>query len=239
MSRRLKKLSLVKQLNDIQERIQRTAERVDRNPEDVKLIPVSKYNPIESIQTLIDAGVKDFGESRVQELIEKQSQLSEEVNWHLIGHLQRNKVKYIVRMPNCKLIHSVDSFKLAEEIHRRCEVEERDQIDILVQVNVANDDDKFGLPASKALEMIQEIARLDRVKIKGLMTIVFAVDDAEEVRPYFRKLKELADTIKEAVIPGVEMKELSMGMTNDFEVAIEEGATMIRVGSAIFGERNY
>lgn len=232
-------MSLVKQYNDIQKRIQSAAERVGRNPEDVKLIPVSKYNPVESIQTLVDVGVKDFGESRVQELTEKQPQLSEEINWHLIGHLQRNKVKYIVRMPNCKLIHSVDSFRLAEEIQQRCEVEERDQVDILVQVNVANDDDKFGLPASKALDVIREIARLERVKIKGLMTIVFEVDEPEEVRPYFRKLRELADTIRGAGISGVEMKELSMGMTNDFEVAIEEGATMVRVGSAIFGARNY
>ncbi|AZR73022.1 YggS family pyridoxal phosphate enzyme [Anoxybacter fermentans] len=229
-------MGLLERLADVQRRIRLAAERVNRNPEEIKLIPVSKYHSIEKIQTLLKAGIYDFGESRVQELREKQSQLPKDVNWHLIGHLQRNKVKYVVRMPNCKLIHSVDNLRLVQEIQRRCELEDT-TMDILVQVNVANDDAKFGILSGEALEFVKKVAEFDRVKVKGLMTIVPEVDDPEEVRPYFRRLKELSEEIRKAAIPGVEMAELSMGMTNDFEVAIEEGATMVRIGSAIFGPR--
>ncbi len=231
-------MNLLERLIDVQKRVGEAAARARRDPDEVQLIPVSKFHPLEEIQMLMTAGITDFGENRVQELLEKQSVLSgAEVNWHLIGHLQRNKVKYVVRMPNLKLIHSVDSFRLAEEIQKRCETEER-EMDILIQVNVANDDAKFGVPARTTVELIRRIFVFDRVKVKGLMTIVPEVDDPEEVRPYFRKLKELSMEIQ-TTIPGVEMTELSMGMTNDFEIAIEEGATMVRVGSAIFGSRNY
>ena len=226
-------------LENVKERMEQAANRAGRDVEDVKLIPVSKYHSIDKIKELMEIGIYTFGESRAQELRDKQEILSEEINWHFIGHLQRNKVKYIIRMPNCEYIHSLDSMRLAKKIQHRCELEET-EIKVLVQVNVANDDDKFGILARNALEYIEKVAKkFDRIKIKGLMTILPHFDDPEDCRPYFRKLKELSQQIGEANIPGVEMKELSMGMTNDFEVAIEEGATMIRVGSGIFGPRNY
>ncbi len=232
-------MKLLDRFDNIQIKVQKAAQCVNRNPKDVKLVAVSKFHPIEEITPLIESGHYIFGESRVQELQEKQPLLPNDVEWHLIGHLQRNKVKYIVRMPNCKLIHSVDSLRLIEEIQCQCELNDRQEMDILIQVNVANDDAKFGVSAIEAIELIREAMRYDRVKIKGLMTIVPEVDKPEEVRGYFKKLRELLHQIQDAQIPGLELTELSMGLTGDFEVAIEEGATMVRIGSAIFGSRNY
>lgn len=230
--------TLIEQYQEVLERVRQAAIKANRHPDEVKLVPVSKFNPVEKIETLLEIGVAAFAESKVQELQEKQPVLPPHVEWHLIGHLQRNKVKYVVRMPNCRLIHSVDSFRLAEEIQRQCEKEER-VMEILIQVNVANDDAKFGVPVGEALAMVKDIATLERVKVKGLMTIVPEADDPEETRPHFRRLRQLAEEIRTVGIPGVEMQELSMGMTGDFPVAIEEGATLVRVGSAIFGARDY
>ncbi|MCK4259111.1 MAG: YggS family pyridoxal phosphate-dependent enzyme [Halanaerobiales bacterium] len=232
-------VNVIERLAEVQSRIQKSAERVNRNLEEITLISVSKFHPIEEIEPLIETGNYVFGESRVQELQEKQPLLPNNVEWHLIGHLQRNKVKYVVRMPNCKCIHSVDSIRLIEEIQRQCELNDREEMDILIQVNIANDDAKFGISPQEVLNLIREVSKFDRVKVRGLMTIVLEVDDPEDVRIYFRKLKELRDQIKAAEISGIEMTELSMGMTGDFEIAIEEGATMVRIGSAIFGARNY
>lgn len=235
-------MDLVNRLRDVKKRIRLSAERVKRDPEEIKLIPVSKFRSVEEMQVLIANGVKDFAENKVQELLKKQSILGREINWHLIGHLQRNKVKQLSLMPNLQLIHSVDSLRLAEEIEKRCQFAKR-QMAILLQINVANDDAKFGLLPHQTWEVLIEVAKLERIKIKGLMTIVPEVKDPNEVRPYFRRLKdlsqELAEKIADQAISGVEMNELSMGMTNDFEVAIEEGATIVRVGSAIFGPRGY
>lgn len=235
-------MDLVNRLRDVKKRIRLSAERVKRDPEEIKLIPVSKFRSVEEMQILIASGVKDFAENKVQELLKKQSILGREINWHLIGHLQRNKVKQLSLMSNLQLIHSVDSLRLAEEIEKRCQFAQR-QMAILLQINVANDDAKFGLLPQQAWEVLKEVAKLERIKIKGLMTIVPEVKDPNEVRPYFRRLKdlsqELAEKVADQAISGVEMNELSMGMTNDFEVAIEEGATIVRVGSAIFGPRGY
>lgn len=235
-------MDLVNSLRDVKKRIRLSAERVKRDPEEIKLIPVSKFRSVEEMQILIASGVKDFAENKVQELLKKQSILGREINWHLIGHLQRNKVKQLSLMSNLQLIHSVDSLRLAEEIEKRCQFAQR-QMAILLQINVANDDAKFGLLPQQAWEVLKEVAKLERIKIKGLMTIVPEVKDPNEVRPYFRRLKdlsqELAEKVADQAISGVEMNELSMGMTNDFEVAIEEGATIVRVGSAIFGPRGY
>ena len=231
-------MNICERLAAIQERIQLAATRVNRNPVEVKLLPVSKFNPIESIEAVMAAGISDFAESKVQELMDKQSKMPLTVNWHLIGHLQRNKVKYVVRMLNCRMIHSVDSVQLAREIERHCATLER-TMDILIQVNVANDDAKFGVTLAEVFPLLQEVAELPHIRIKGLMTIVPEEDNPEKCRPYFRRLRELAKEIEQLRIPGVEMSELSMGMTGDFEVAIEEGATIVRIGSAIFGARSY
>lgn len=235
-------MDLVNRLRDVKRRIQLTAERVKRDPEEIKLIPVSKFRSVEEMQILIDRGIRDFAENKVQELSTKQTILSDQVRWHLIGHLQRNKVKFLTLLPNLQLIHSVDSLRLAEEIQKRCQAANQ-EMPILMQINVANDDAKFGLLPNQAWGVLQEISKLKRVKVKGLMTIVPEVKDPNEVRPFFRRLKNLSDELAEKIavkgISGVELKELSMGMTNDFEVAIEEGATIVRVGSAIFGPRVY
>lgn len=231
-------MEIVDRLAAVQEQIRLAAERAHRDPQEIRLIPVSKFNPVESIQAVFDAGITAFAENKVQELMEKQPQLPVEIEWHLIGHLQRNKVKYIVRMPNCRWIHAVDSLRLAEEIQRLCVAEDR-EMNILIQVNVAEDEAKFGASVFETLTLVKAIAVLDRVHVKGLMTIVPEVDDPELSRPHFRRLRELAREIEAENIPGVEMRELSMGMTGDFRVAIEEGATMVRIGSAIFGARDY
>ncbi|WP_018247285.1 YggS family pyridoxal phosphate-dependent enzyme [Orenia marismortui] len=225
-------------LHKIEERIEKAAKRAGRNISEIKLLPISKYHSLEKMKVILDDGINDFGESRVQELTDKYDEFDSEVRWHMIGHLQRNKVKYLARRHRCTLIHSVDSLRLAKEINKRSKQEDR-VMNILIQVNTAEDDNKFGIYSKEAIELIKNISKLEYVKIKGLMTIAPYSDDPEEVRPYFRKLKELALKIEAIGIENVEMDELSMGMTNDLEVAIEEGATILRVGSGIFGEREY
>ncbi len=211
-------------------------ERAGRNPEEITLIAVSKTKPLSDIEELIGHGVKEFGENKVQELTSKYEEVSCKVNWHLIGHLQTNKVKYIV--DKAYLIHSVDSLKLAKEIDK--EAAKKSVIcDILVQVNVANEDTKFGLELEDTAKLVEDISKLPNVRIKGLMTIAPFVDNPEDNRGYFSQLKQLSLDIKSKNIDNVDMSILSMGMTNDYEVAIEEGATMVRVGTGIFGERNY
>ncbi|MBQ8318170.1 MAG: YggS family pyridoxal phosphate-dependent enzyme [Lachnospiraceae bacterium] len=211
-------------------------ERAGRNPEEITLIAVSKTKPLSDIEELIGHGVKEFGENKVQELTSKYEEVSCKVNWHLIGHLQTNKVKYIV--DKACLIHSVDSLKLAKEIDK--EAAKKSVIcDILVQVNVANEDTKFGLELEDTAKLVEDISKLPNVRIKGLMTIAPFVDNPEDNRGYFSQLKQLSLDIKSKNIDNVDMSILSMGMTNDYEVAIEEGATMVRVGTGIFGERNY
>ena len=162
--------------------------------------------------------------------------LPKDIKWHLIGHLQTNKVKYIV--DKVYLIHSVDSYKLAEQIEKEA-VKHNTEVNILIQVNVANEDTKFGLQYDDTIDEVKKISKLEHVHIKGLMTIAPFVENPEENRIHFRRLRELSDTIKSLDLENVDMKELSMGMTNDYEVAIEEGATLVRVGTGIFGNRIY
>ena len=181
-------------------------------------------------------GIRCFGENKVQELTEKYDKLPRDVKWHMIGHLQRNKVKYII--DKATLIHSVDSVRLAETIEQ--EAAKKDVIvPILVEVNVAEEDSKFGLKVNEVLSIIEEISRFPHIRIKGLMTIAPYVENPEENRPVFARLRKLSVDIAEKNIDNVSVEILSMGMTNDYEVAIEEGATMVRVGTGIFGERNY
>ena len=220
----------------IKQQVDETARNCGRDPEDITLIAVSKTKPLENIEELIAIGVKDFGENKVQELCDKYENVSAPVNFHLIGHLQTNKVKYIV--DKACLIHSVDSVKLAQTIQK--EAAKKGVIaQILIEVNVAEEDSKFGLHTEEVLPFVEEIASYPNVHVNGLMTIAPFVENPDENRGYFRTLKQLSLDIASKNIDNIDMNVLSMGMTNDYKVAIEEGATMVRVGTAIFGARNY
>ncbi len=221
---------------DVEERVLRACERSGRKRSEVTLIAVSKTKPISMIREAMDAGAKAFGENKVQELCEKYEALPKDLHWHMIGHLQRNKVKYVV--DKAELIHSVDSLRLAEEISREA-VKKGVQVKILIEVNVAEEESKFGVRTEDTEDLVRKAALLPNICICGLMTIAPYVEDPEENRPIFRTLKKLAVDIKKKNIDNVSMNVLSMGMTGDYEVAIEEGATMVRVGTGIFGERNY
>lgn len=227
---------LIDNYKSVQENIRKACEKVNRDIDEITLIAVSKTKPLSDIEELIAGGVAEFGENKVQELVDKYENVSKPVNWHLIGHLQTNKVKYIV--DKACLIHSVDSYKLAKEIEKEA-VKKGVNVNILVQVNVANEETKFGLDTSQVMELVEDISKLSNIRIRGLMTIAPYVENPEDNRVYFRQLKQLLLDIKTKNIDNVDMSILSMGMTNDYEVAIEEGATMVRVGTGIFGERNY
>ena len=221
---------------DIRKRIDEACLRSGRKPSEVTLIAVSKTKPVEMIEELAEYGVVDFGENKVQEMCRKIEVIDKPLNWHLIGHLQRNKVKYIV--DKAYLIHSVDSLRLAEEIQKEA-VKAGVVCRVLIEVNIGGEESKDGVSAADAPELVEEISRLSNVKVVGLMTVAPPVDNPEDNRVYFAGMKKLAEDIKATNLPNVEMNELSMGMTDDFEVAVEEGATMVRVGTAIFGERDY
>ena len=192
--------------------------------------------PVEMLQEIYDENIRDFGENKVQELCSKMEQLPSDIRWHMIGHLQRNKVKYIVG--KVELIHSVDTYRLAEEINIQAK-KQNVIVPILVEVNIAHEESKFGISAEDAILLVEEISKLENIRIKGLMTIAPYVENPEDNRLYFRKIKQLSVDITNKNIDNVFMEILSMGMTGDYMVAIEEGATMVRVGTGIFGERNY
>ena len=208
----------------------------NRNIEDVQLIAVSKTKPIEMLKEAYDAGCRDFGENKVQEILDKYEHLPSDARFHMIGHLQRNKVKYIV--DKVYLIHSVDSLRLAEEISKEAE-KKNVNVNILVEVNVAGEESKFGTTVETTTELIAKIASLPGIFVKGLMTIAPYVENPEENRQYFVSLRQLSVDIMSKNIDNVSMDILSMGMTGDYVVAVEEGATYVRVGTGIFGERNY
>ena len=223
-------------LKTVEEHVQEACKRAGRSREEVTLIAVSKTKPVEMLQEIYGEGVRDFGENKVQELCDIIEQLPSDIRWHMIGHLQRNKVKYIVG--KVALIHSVDTYRLAEEIN--IQAKKRGIIvPILVEVNIAGEKTKFGTTAEDAMLLVEEISKLENVRIKGLMTIAPFVENPEDNRLYFRKIKQLSVDITNKNIDNVSMEILSMGMTGDYEVAIEEGATMVRVGTGIFGARNY
>ena len=202
----------------------------------VTLIAVSKTKPVEMIREAYDEGVRDFGENKVQEIVDKYPRLPSDIRWHLIGHLQTNKVKYIV--DKVAMIHSVDSFKLAQEINRRA-AEHGVTVDILIEVNVAGEESKFGVSTLQTEDLCRQISTLPNVRIRGLMTVAPYVADPEENRPVFCALRQLLVDINAKNIDNVFMDCLSMGMSGDFTVAIEEGATFVRVGTSIFGQRVY
>lgn len=227
---------LQRNYQEVKENIRKACERVNRKESEVTLIAVSKTKPLSDIEEVLAGGCIDFGENKVQELCDKEEKISRPVNWHLIGHLQTNKVKYIVH--KAALIHSVDSYKLAQEIEK--EAAKKGVIaNVLIQVNIAGEDTKFGVSKEETEPLIRKISTMKNVKIKGLMTIAPFVEDPEENRVHFRNMRQLFIDIKEKNIDNVDMEILSMGMTGDYEVAVEEGATMVRVGTGIFGARNY
>lgn len=223
-------------LEQIKERIALAAKRAGRNPEDIQLIAVSKTYPASDIEKAISYGCSDFGENKVQELVGKIEAIEAPVNWHLIGHLQTNKVKYIVG--KTKLIHSVDSLKLAKEIEKQS-AKHNVVTKILIEVNVGEEASKHGILINEVIPLVKEISALPHVKVEGLMTVAPFVEDAEENRTIFRKLYDLSVDIQKQKFDNISMNVLSMGMSNDFEVAVEEGATHVRIGTAIFGYRDY
>ena len=224
-----------KQLDQINGRIKQTAEACGRDADSVRLVAVSKTVAPEAVREALEAGVTILGENYVQEAREKFDALVHyPVSWHFIGHLQSNKAKYAVRLFD--LIHSVDSLKLARELDKQAAKVDRVQ-QILVQVNISGEDTKSGISADETIDLISAISLMKNMSVKGLMTMPPYFYQPEKVRPYFAALRMLRDQIKERCIPNVSMDELSMGMTGDFEVAIQEGATLVRIGTAIFGER--
>ena len=223
-------------LNKVEENILAACKKSGRNREDITLIAVSKTKPVSLLNEAYAAGVRDFGENKVQEMCEKHEVMDKDIRWHMIGHLQTNKVKYLIG--KTALIHSVDSYKLACEIEKQA-AKHNCIIDILIEVNIAEEESKFGLAEEEVLQLVKEVSKLPHVRIQGLMTVAPYVVDSEENRPFFRKIKQLSVDIDNQNIDNVSMKILSMGMTGDYMVAIEEGATMVRVGTGIFGERNY
>ena len=227
---------LKENLKTVEEHVQEACKRAGRSREEVTLIAVSKTKPLEMLQEIYGEGVRDFGENKVQELCDKMEQLPSDIRWHMIGHLQRNKVKYIV--DKVYLIHSVDSLRLAEEISREA-VKKQVEVNILIEVNVAQEESKFGTTVEETATLIREIATLPGIHIRGLMTIAPFVEDPEENRGYFQKLRQLAVDIGNKNIDNISMNILSMGMTGDYMVATQEGATIVRVGTGIFGERDY
>lgn len=224
------------QYMEVKERVHKSCLNASRKPEEVTLIAVSKTKPVEMLKEVYECGCRHFGENKVQELVEKYEELPKDIKWHMIGHLQRNKVKYIVG--KTFLIHSVDSLRLAEEISKEA-VKKSVNVDILIEVNVAMEESKFGTTLEEAVKLTEQIAQLPNIHVKGYMTIAPFVQNPEENREYFKKLKQLSVDIIRKNIDNVSVEFLSMGMTNDYEVAISEGANFVRVGTGIFGERDY
>ena len=223
-------------LDQVRETINAACIRAGRRPEEVTLIAVSKTKPVPMLEEAYAAGTRDFGENKVQEILAKKPELPQDIRWHMIGHLQRNKVSQVIG--NAVMIHSVDSLRLARQIEAEAAKKEVD-VDILLEVNVAREESKYGFMLEEVEDAVMAIKDFPHVHIKGLMTIAPFVDNPEENRGIFKKLYEFAVDIGRKNIDNVTMDVLSMGMTGDYEVAVEEGATMVRVGTGIFGERHY
>ncbi|MCR5737866.1 MAG: YggS family pyridoxal phosphate-dependent enzyme [Eubacterium sp.] len=227
---------ILENIKEVQENINAACAKVGRDPSEVTLIAVSKTKPYTMIEEALKSGTLDYGENKVQEITEKYEILPKNIRWHMIGHLQRNKVKYLVG--KTAFIHSVDSVRLAEQIEK--EYAKADEIaNILIEVNMAEEESKFGITSTETEEMVREISQFPHIRIQGLMTIAPYTENPETNRGYFRNMKQLSVDISKKNIDNVNMSVLSMGMTGDYQVAIEEGATMVRVGTGIFGERNY
>lgn len=227
---------ITENLEQVRKNIDEACRMAGRDPKEVTLIAVSKTKPVSMLKEAYDAGARCFGENKVQEIMDKHPQLPEDIQWHMIGHLQRNKVKYIV--DKVSMIHSVDSLRLAQTIEQEA-AKHNVCVPVLLEVNVAQEESKFGLKMDEVLPLIETIADFPHIKVQGLMTIAPYVENAEDNRDFFRQLKKLSVDIEAKDINNVSMSVLSMGMTGDYQVAVQEGATMVRVGTGIFGERNY
>jgi len=226
---------IAENIEKVKKRVFSAAERSGRNPCDIKIIAVTKTVSAEAVEEAIKSGITDMGENRVQELCSKYEIINNKCSWHLIGHLQKNKVKYVI--DKVRLIHSVDSVELAEEINKHA-AKANKIMDVLVQVNVSGEETKFGIEPGQVYNFLTKLSGLGNIKVRGLMTIAPLVSEKEDVRPIFRQLKKIFIDMKNENIDNISMEFLSMGMSNDFEVAIEEGSNMVRIGTAIFGKRN-
>ncbi len=227
---------LKENLQSVEKTIQAACDKSRRTRSDVTLIAVSKTKPVEMLQEIYDAGVRDFGENKVQEICEKYDKLPNDIRWHMIGHLQRNKVKYII--DKVCMIHSVDSYRLAEEINIQAKKHQL-VMPVLLEINIAKEQTKFGVTKEDAILLAEEMAHLTNLKVEGLMAVAPYVENAEDNRKYFQEIRQLAVDIQHKNIDNIDMHVLSIGMTGDYVVAIEEGASMVRVGTGIFGSRNY
>ncbi len=227
---------LKENFNKVENHIQKICDRKGIDRSTVTLIAVSKTKPVEMLNEIYDAGCRDFGENKVQELADKYEVMPKDIRWHMIGHLQRNKVKYII--DKVSMIHSVDSLRLAETIEKEAAKKNCD-IDILLEVNMAREESKYGVFPEDVYDLLEKISKFPHIHVKGLMTVAPYVDDPEDNRVVFEKMRKLSVDIESKKIDNIIMSVLSMGMTNDYEIALEEGADMVRVGTAIFGERNY
>lgn len=223
-------------LKTVEEKIEKACKKAGRDRREVTLIAVSKTNPAEAVREAFDAGQRDFGENKAQEMVAKKEACPEEIRWHFIGNLQKNKVKYVVG--NAVMIHSVSSVSLAEEIERIA-AKKSVIVPVLAEVNIADESTKHGIGREDAIALVRVMGILPHLSVKGLMCIAPPVEDPEENRGYFRAMRDLKDEINALNLPGVSLSELSMGMSGDYSVAVEEGATLIRVGTALFGARHY
>ncbi len=223
-------------LEEVRKNIREACQRAGREPSEVTLLAVSKTKPVEMMRECMEAGQRAFGENYVQEIEEKYSKLGSSVDWHMIGHLQRNKVKYII--DKVSLIHSVDSLRLAEQIQKEAE-KNKLTARILLEVNIAREESKWGFTAEETADAVRTAAAMPNIHVCGLMTSAPITEDPETNRPYFRSLRQLFDQIGALGIPDADMQILSMGMTGDYIVAVEEGSTLVRVGTGIFGARDY
>ena len=223
-------------IENIRNNIDAACKRSGRDHKDVLLLAVSKTVDVDRIKAAVDCGLNSLGENRVQEIMEKYEPMGENVKWHLIGHLQTNKVKYII--DKVELIHSVESIKLAEEINKQAKKHDL-VMDVLVEVNMADEESKFGVKPEETESFIRELSLMDNIRVRGLMTVAPNVENGEENRVYFRNMKQLLVDINAKNINNINMDILSMGMTGDYETAVEEGATIVRVGTGIFGKRDY
>ena len=236
MEETIQSMELAQNYKTVKENVTKACEQAGRSEQEVTLLAVSKTKPVDMLMDVYRAGARDFGENKVQELVDKIPQMPSDVRWHMIGHLQRNKVKYLIGKTT--LIHSVDSLRLAEAIEAEA-AKKNCLVDVLIEVNVAGEESKFGISPEEVLPLVEQIARFRHIKIKGLMTIAPFVENPEENRIHFANLRKLSVDIAKKNIDNITMSILSMGMTNDYQVAIEEGATMVRVGTGIFGARDY
>ncbi len=229
-------MSILDNVKKVQEIVNKSAEKADRYPSEIKIVAVSKTKTIQDIREAFDAGLRCFGENRIQEAEEKIPNLNDlDIEWHLIGHLQTNKVKKA--LPLFQMMHSVDTIKIARELEKVAEKQDR-ALDVLIQVNISGEYSKFGTDLDQLEELVDTVREAEHITCHGLMTIPPFLDDPEKIRPYFKTLWELGEKYRKELVETGTKLELSMGMTNDFPVAIEEGATMVRIGTAIFGERD-